>query len=248
MIIVNDLKKILNSDSSSHGLILVSKNIEQIKNDLTALLKKSEGSENNDAPLIDTEFFSSGDNGSLGIDAARRLKEFLFQLPIKSSKKTAVIVSGDTLTLEAQNALLKISEDPPAHARIIIIVKSEENLLPTLRSRFHKMYLGGGASSKGIQNQIPEEVLDLAKRFLKGDGHGRSEVIKMVIGKNTEASEAGTDKTLVFLDALIFELRREPIKYASFFGAVLERKALIASFSLNKRLHLEFLSNLWYNR
>lgn len=258
MTIRKDLKNILNDAHSSHGLILISKNTEQVKNDLLVILNKLEDNEDNQAPLIDTKFFSAGGgsssggtgaNGdSLGIDAARRLKEFLSQLPIKSSKKTAVIVGGDVLTNEAQNALLKISEDPPVGAQIIIIAKSEENLLPTLRSRFHKIYLSPVLADGGGHSQISEEVLDLAKRFLKSDARARSEIIKAVIGKGSEASEATEDKTLVFLDALVFHLKKEPIKYASFLGAILERKVLISSLSLNKRLHLEFLSNIWYNR
>ena len=45
-----------------------------------------------------------------GIDAMRDLKNFLWQKPIISSKRTIIIDNADRLTPEAQNAILKITE------------------------------------------------------------------------------------------------------------------------------------------
>ncbi len=50
------------------------------------------------------------------------------------------IISVTTLTHEAQNALLKLLEDPPATAQFYIIVPRLGILLPTLRSRLHLLY------------------------------------------------------------------------------------------------------------
>ncbi|HEY4523828.1 MAG TPA: hypothetical protein VJK04_03080 [Candidatus Paceibacterota bacterium] len=263
MSIIDQIRKVLDKDALSHGYLFVGRDIQAIKNSLEQLLKKLENladtsthtTEPNGAPLIDTKFFSAGggsakggevnNNDSIGIDTVRRLKEFLWQKPIKSPKKTAVIVNGDTLTPEAQNALLKISEDPPPNSQIFIILKNEENLLPTLRSRFPKIYLTEDATSERNKNNIPEEVMHFAEQFLKSDKRERSEIIKSVTGKGTEV---GGDKTLLFLDAIIFKLSQDPVRHASFLGAVLERKALISSLSLNRRLQLAYLSSLWYNK
>lgn len=258
MPITDQLKKILDSATAVHGYIFVGMDTQAIKSSLEELLKELENeiidaslnvsariAEPNSAPLIDTEFFYAKKGESLGIDAARRLKEFLWQKPVKSRRKTAVIVDGDSLTPEAQNALLKISEDPPPSAQIFVILKNEENLLPTLRSRFSKIYLAEEASSKKTGNNIPEEIMRFAERFLKGDKQERGAIIKTVTGRGDETED---DITLLFLDALIFKLSKEPVKYASFLDAVLERKVLISSLSLNRRLQLAYLSSLWYNR
>lgn len=241
----DELKKILKRGAATHGLLLVGGDTESIKKSIIESLKELEGTADNNSPLIDAKFFEKLSDESLGINAARHLKEFLSQKPIKSSHKTAVIVSGDTLTHQAQNALLKIAEDPPPNSRIILVVKNEENLLPTLRSRFQKIYLTEDDALEKAESQISEEVARLAERFLKGDARVRNEIIKLVTGKS---NEAGDDKTLVFLDALILRLAKDPIKHAPFLGAVLKQKTLMASFSLNRRLQLAFLSSLWYNR
>jgi hypothetical protein len=45
------------------------------------------------------------------------------------------IIEVDSITHEAQNALLKIFEEPNEYAHFFLIIPSEELLLPTLRSR-----------------------------------------------------------------------------------------------------------------
>lgn len=238
----------------SHGLLLVGGDKESVKNSLIEFLEGTENIADNSSPLIDAEFFESSTNESLGIDTARRLKEFLSHKPVRAIIKTAVVADGDVLTHEAQNALLKICEDPPTNSRIILIVKNEENILPTLRSRFQKIYLSDGELSKNSRIQIPAQILKLAEQFLKSDSRARDEIIKLVIGKDSQKnrksdqSTAGEeDNTLVFLDALIFLLRKDPVKHAAFLGAILRQKARISTLSLNRRLQLAFLSSLWYN-
>ena len=49
----------------------------------------------------------------LGIDEARQVKNFLWQKPFRSFRRTVVIGKAENLTPEAQNALLKIIEEPP---------------------------------------------------------------------------------------------------------------------------------------
>jgi DNA polymerase III delta prime subunit len=51
------------------------------------------------------------------------------------ASRLVIIDSAEKLTLEAQNALLKIFEEPPSHTVIGLISNSVEALLPTLRSR-----------------------------------------------------------------------------------------------------------------
>ena len=68
------------------------------------------------------------------------MKYFLSERPSASAYRTVIIDGADNLTDQAQNALLKVSEEPPAHGLLILIVDNPENLLPTLQSRFHKVY------------------------------------------------------------------------------------------------------------
>ena len=69
-----------------------------------------------------------------GIDDARALGEMATKKPVAADTLTCVVFAG-TMTSEAQNALLKLFEDPPPTTRFVLVVPSEHQLLPTLRSR-----------------------------------------------------------------------------------------------------------------
>ena len=69
------------------------------------------------------------------IDQVRNLKRHIFQKPLKSNFKFVVIEEANKLTDEAQNALLKILEEPPASAIIVLEADNKQQFLPTILSR-----------------------------------------------------------------------------------------------------------------
>lgn len=71
-----------------------------------------------------------------GINEARQLAEQAYRAPVAAEKQTFIIVAGN-LTHEAQNALLKILEEPPVRSVFHMVVPQRGMLLPTLQSRLH---------------------------------------------------------------------------------------------------------------
>ncbi len=69
-----------------------------------------------------------------GIDDARSLAASAALRPVSASHRTFVLWT-DTMTREAQNALLKLFEEPPAECVFFLMVPRESALIPTLRSR-----------------------------------------------------------------------------------------------------------------
>lgn len=69
-----------------------------------------------------------------GIDDARAIIFDSLRAPIQESKRTFVLLCT-TLTLQAQNALLKLFEDPCDTAQFYLVVPHDSILIPTLRSR-----------------------------------------------------------------------------------------------------------------
>ena len=69
------------------------------------------------------------------IDQVRNLKRHIFQKPLKSNFKFVIIEEANKLTDEAQNALLKILEEPPASAVIVLEADNKQQFLPTILSR-----------------------------------------------------------------------------------------------------------------
>jgi hypothetical protein len=72
---------------------------------------------------------------AIGIDDIRPIPKFLQTKPYQSEIKIVTIYPADKLTLESQNALLKILEEPPAYAKISLYTQNPGQLLPTILSR-----------------------------------------------------------------------------------------------------------------
>lgn len=55
--------------------------------------------------------------------------------PYSSKYKIYIVPDADMMSVQAQNALLKTIEEPPAYAVILLLTENAEILLPTIRSR-----------------------------------------------------------------------------------------------------------------
>lgn len=71
---------------------------------------------------------------TLGIDQIRQLKRFTLVPPFKSTK-WVIIPNFHTATLEAQNAMLKLLEEPPSYLMLILITPSQSAIIDTVISR-----------------------------------------------------------------------------------------------------------------
>jgi len=69
------------------------------------------------------------------VDQIRELKKDVIVVPNDTDRKAYVINDADTMNISAQNALLRILEEPPAHAVFILKTDNPSALLPTVRSR-----------------------------------------------------------------------------------------------------------------
>lgn len=76
-----------------------------------------------------------GYGATLSVDAIRRLREDAFLLPNESAYRVMILSEAQTMTPQAQNALLKILEEPPAHLLFILTCDARTSLLETIRSR-----------------------------------------------------------------------------------------------------------------
>lgn len=74
---------------------------------------------------------------SIGIEAIRELRKFMMlkTTGTKAIRRVVLIEDAHMMTTEAQNAFLKLLEEPPADTAIIITVDHPQHLLPTVNSR-----------------------------------------------------------------------------------------------------------------
>lgn len=80
---------------------------------------------------------------SISIEQIRELIGF-FRLKVPGSasiKRVAIVQDAETMGMEAQNALLKLLEEPPADSVLILTSSYPERLLPTICSRVQLLHL-----------------------------------------------------------------------------------------------------------
>lgn len=75
------------------------------------------------------------DGESLRIDQVRGLRQNMSLKPYQAERKIAIIDEATAMTVQAQNALLKLLEEPPPGTVLIIIATNIGAILPTIRSR-----------------------------------------------------------------------------------------------------------------
>lgn len=77
----------------------------------------------------------AGKNKQISIDQILRFKKHAFEKPVKHSFRLAVIQDAHKMGHVAQNALLKILEEPPKHLIVILEADKKSDILPTIISR-----------------------------------------------------------------------------------------------------------------
>lgn len=101
------------------------------------------------------------------IDSIRELGQFL-QLKTLGSRpirRVIILDQAHTLTIEAQNAFLKILEEPPADTMIIATASSKRSLLPTILSRVQIITLhkpSDAAVQQFFAQRFPEQSVKSA--------------------------------------------------------------------------------------
>ncbi|MDO5647800.1 DNA polymerase III subunit delta' [Paracoccus sp. (in: a-proteobacteria)] len=75
------------------------------------------------------------------VDEIRKLLSFFHLSAAGGGRRIAIIDAADDLNPNAANALLKVLEEPPADALILLIAHQPAGLLPTIRSRCRTLRL-----------------------------------------------------------------------------------------------------------
>ena len=76
------------------------------------------------------------------VDSARDVADFLRLTPAEGGWRIVVVDGAEHLNRNAANALLKVLEEPPPRAVLLLVCASPGRLLPTIRSRCRRLRLG----------------------------------------------------------------------------------------------------------
>ena len=145
-------------------------------------------------------------SGKLGIEDIRSVKN-RFSLQANKSKEneiTRMLIIGDgsSLSVEAQNAFLKLLEEMPNNTGVILIVSNMSALLPTVQSRCFYIPLiqvGPGA----IKQNYPEKTdSDINRALLQSQG---STTKALEILNDEYSSNEMIDQAKTFITSSVYE-------------------------------------------
>jgi len=133
--------------------------------------------------------------GLLSVEDARRVSLLAAGKAFVGDTKV-VIIAASRAYHEAQNALLKLFEEPPTGAYLFLIMPSLGGLLPTLRSRVQGIFLSASGRTKiGISKE--------AEEFMKASKEKRSALIKkLTSGKDEEERRENREEALAIVNGI----------------------------------------------
>lgn len=204
---------------------------------------------------------------SIGIDAIRNFKKFLYDMPVNSEYRVGIIDNAEYMTLDAQNALLKVAEEPPKHAILIINVSNPDVLIRPLQSRLQKIYFSSVKKTAIAKILVSKYQLTETKA---------NEIASLSFGQPGFAVNLIEDKSLIeikkeaetliknpsnwkktvsglvnienkdkiepFLKVLMALLALNPKENSAELASITNRLTMIKDWNVNKRLQLEAIN------
>ena len=106
---------------------------------------------------------------SLHVDVIRQIRQEAYILPNEAETRVFLLFSAEAMTEQAQNALLKVLEEPPAHVIFVLTCESKEALLLTVRSRTQILSLEKPAEDEALSvlfKRLPKKSEDQLRTAL----------------------------------------------------------------------------------
>lgn len=135
----------------------------------------------------DTHFVEvSGERKLISIEQIREIVAEATLRPYEGRNKVFVIDPADGLSLGGSNSLLKTLEEPSRDTTFILLTRSPDLLLPTIRSRSQAIYVGGEVAQD-------EELADFIRSGLTRFARDRDTAALLAIAAAVSQREATGD-------------------------------------------------------
>lgn len=154
-----------------------------------------------DLTFLEKDMSDKKTTQSIGIEDIKQMQKKIFLKPIKSQTKAVIIEDAQLLTPEAQNALLKVLEEPPAQTIIMLCANSKEALLPTILSRCQII-------------ELETEPLKLKEKDLLELQAFITNLPTLSVGEKLKQAEKlgkDKDKAMLWIEKLLIVLREQTI-------------------------------------
>lgn len=174
------------------SFIIISKNREKLREFVKQMADEKK--------ISKFDIYTYETEKTVGIGDIRSLSKQIFLKPMQGDKKMVVLEAFYQATIDAQNAFLKVLEEPPLSTTIVILANSNF-FLPTILSRCKLIEIDRELILEKDEEQKLLEILE----SLKSTGVG--EKLKLA---QTQAKDK--EQALIFLEKLIIVARNEMVK------------------------------------
>ncbi len=147
----------------------------------TAYAEKELGIQGTNNPDILIQRF-----GLFSVEDARKISDIAYRSPTNGNQKI-LIVAAPRIFEQAQNALLKIFEEPPAGVTLVLVIPSEGILLPTLRSRL--LPLPHTVQPNATEHRATGEIDPLTKEFIRANTKEKEKLIAKLVDQSKSDTE-----------------------------------------------------------
>ncbi len=216
-----------------HANIII--NREDCKNFVFGILKKDLNFEIKTNPD-----FLMIENDGFGIDDARNLKKWAVGKPLLGETKVCFVIAR-SITHEAQNALLKILEEPTPGTYFFIKLEDRGGLLPTFLSRVKILENSqrGALEENSLRAPLRKENENNAHKFLNSDKKEKLSLIQ-TLSKKTDKTEM--KELIKDLEKIYYENYIKDISKAGIMKNVLTAKIFATARGSSPKMLLEWLA------
>ena len=111
--------------------------------------------------IYETDGIIKSKSKIFAVDSVRQIRDDAFVVPNESDCKVYILKNGQNMNDQAQNAILKILEEPPSYVFFIILTTSRSTMLETVLSRVQTYSL------LSTEEELTDKEIQAVQSFVK---------------------------------------------------------------------------------
>ena len=157
----------------------------------------------------------AGDKKLIAVEQIRDIVENATLRPYEAKKKVFIIDPADALSVSGSNSLLKTLEEPTRDTHFILLTRTPDLLLPTIKSRTQHIHVAGAARDQSHAEQVSmiESEGDELARDIVGTLHRyatRNESAALLALATVVAGRDDVKDAIALLGAILCEAVASP--------------------------------------
>ncbi len=150
------------------------------------------------------------DGATFKIDTIREIRDNAYIMPIEAKRKINILSDCDKMNEPAQNAFLKVLEEPPEFMVFILICQNTCSLLPTVRSRCVTLTVSNPETNDAV-GYIKKKTEASDQNIIEAleSSHGNiGKALEILLGESSKSVQTAKD----FLNAIKLNDRIKALK------------------------------------